>query len=262
MANSCTILEMYMMAGNSTNNHITGHYIGGNTVTLHPETVRYAKTWKSTGIDTTTLDDDHMSQVKVFSDLCNEYEQPVVIDVGAHVGTFSLIAAFQPNLRGCAFEPLAAVCDVLRENIALNGIGDRWSVSQKALSNYPGRRILKSPRKDKESGLSCIGQTNYSDYKEEYVDVVRLDDVVSLAHITAVDIITIDTEGCELLVLIGAAETINTYKPDLLISVNWANINQFDLYLNNLSDYLELLGYHGHWVGPENMVFRHPYRKT
>ena len=242
--------------------HILDGSLGRHSIKLHPETVRYANTWDLTGGDTAALENEQMSLVKLFQDLCSEYEQPFIIDVGAHVGTFSLAAALQPDSRGCAFEPLKAACDLLRENLALNGIESRWSVFQKALSNYPGRRILKSPRKDKESGLSCIGQTNYSNYKEEYVDVVRLDDVVSSAGIEAVDIINIDTEGCELFVLIGAAETISKHKPDILISVNWANLNQFDLYLNNLTDYLELIGYHGHWVGPENMVFKHPYRIT
>jgi FkbM family methyltransferase len=241
---------------------LIGKLFANMEVQLHPETIRFSKAWNSSEDGVAHLESEQLALTRLLINLSNKYERPFIIDVGAHVGTFSLIAALQSNLRGCAFEPLAAVCDVLRENVALNGIGSRWSVFQKALSNYPGRRILKSPHNDKESGLSCIGQTNYSNYKEEYVDVVRLDDMVSSAEIAAVDIINIDTEGCELLVLIGAAETINKHKPDLLIKVNWANINQFDLYLNNLTDYLELLGYHGHWVGPENMVFRHPYRKT
>ena len=233
---------------------------GGCPVKLHPKTVHYAKAWNSTGDDTVALDDQQMSLVKVFQDLCSEYEQPFVIDVGAHVGTFALAASLQQNLCGCAFEPLALVCEVLRENIALNGLGNRWRIHQKALSNYPGRRIIKSPYNDKESGMSCIGQINYSDYKEEYVDVVKLDDVFNSDGIATVDIITIDTQGCELFVLIGGAETIIKHKPDLLININWANLNQFDLYPNNLYDYLELIGYYGHWVGSETMLFRHPGR--
>ncbi|OGT98222.1 MAG: hypothetical protein A2X80_06620 [Geobacteraceae bacterium GWB2_52_12] len=246
----------------STSPTQTSGFIGSHSIKLHAETVRYAKAWNSSGGATAALDDDQMSLVKVFQDLCSEYEQPFIIDVGAHVGTFALAVSLQPNLCGCAFEPLASVCEVLRENIALNDLENRWSVFQKALSNYPGRRVLKVPRQDKQSGLACIGQTNYAEYKEEYVDVARLDDVIGSAAIPSVDIISLDTGGSELFVLIGAAETINKYKPDLLISVNWSNLNQFDLYLNNLSDYLELIGYHGHWVGPETMVFRHPGRRS
>ena len=241
---------------------ITGTLLDTCSIKLHPETLRYSKFWNSTGQNTAALDEKQLQLVKVFKDLCSEHEQPFVIDVGAHIGTFSLVAAAQPNLRGCAFEPLSSVCDVLRHNIDLNSIGSRWSVFQKALSNYPGRRIIKSPRKDKESGLSCIGQINYADYKEEYVDVERLDDIVNSLEIPTIDIINIDNEGGELFVLIGAAKTISKHKPDLMINVNWANINQLDVYPNNLFDYLELLGYHGHWVGPETMLFRHPNRKS
>lgn len=236
--------------------------LDNQSIKLHPETLRYSKFWNPTGQNRATLDEKQLQLVKVFQNLCSEHGQPFVIDVGAHIGTFSLVAAAQPNLRGCAFEPLSSVCDVLRHNIDLNSIGSRWSVFQKALSNYPGRRIIKSPRKDKESGLSCIGQINYADYKEEYVDAERLDDIVNSLEIPTIDIINIDTEGGELFVLIGAAKTISKHKPDLMINVNWANINQFDVYPNNLFDYLELLGYHGHWVGPETMLFRHPNRKA
>lgn len=246
----------------STPPALTGSLPGAPCVKLHPETILYTKFWKATDRCTAVLDDECKSLAKVFHELCNEYEQPFVIDIGAHTGTMSLVAAIQPGTRGYAFEPLPAACNLLRENIAINSVENRWTAVQKALSNYPGRRILKSPIKDKESGLSCIGQINYSDYKEEYVDVIRLDDFFKEANIASVDIINIDTEGCELYVLIGGAETISRHKPDLMLSVNWANINQFDLYLNNLSEYLELLGYQGYWVGPENMVFRHPSRKA
>jgi FkbM family methyltransferase len=198
----------------------------------------------------------------VFHDLCSEYGQPFVIDVGAHVGTLSLVGALQGSMRGCSFEPHPAVCDILRTNLALNGIASRFTVNQKALSNYSGRRILKSPHKEKESGLSCIGQPNFGGHKEQYVDVVKLDDIMSSSAVDSVDIITIDTEGCELFVLIGAAETIDKFRPDLLLKVNSAHLIQFGLYINNLADYLELLGYHGHWVGTEEMLFRHPYRKV
>jgi FkbM family methyltransferase len=241
---------------------LAGRLIGNNTIALHPETVRYAGPWNITASGMASLEAESASLVRVFHDLCSEYDQPFVIDVGAHVGTFSLVGALHGGMQGCSFEPHPAVCDILRTNLVLNGMASRYTVHQKALSNYTGRRVLKSPHKDKESGLSCIGQPNFGVYKEQYVDVVKLDDIMSSRTVGSVDIITIDTEGCELFVLIGAAETIDKFKPDLLLKVNSAHLIQFGLYINNLEDYLELLGYHGHWVGPEEMVFKHPYRKT
>lgn len=237
-----------------------GRLFGSTDVQIHPETVRYERGWSSMATGEAVLVGDQPIIARLFYDLCCEYEQPFVIDVGSHVGTSLLVAAAQESARGWAFEPHSTVCEVLRHNLVLNGMAGRFAVFQKALSNFPGRRILKSPRNDKDSGLSCIGQPNYSPYKEQYVDVVRLDDVAG--GLDAVDIINIDAEGSELFALIGATETINTHKPDILLKVNWGNFNQLDVYINNLTDYLELLGYQGHWVGAENMLFRHPYRKA
>ncbi|HEY4744704.1 MAG TPA: FkbM family methyltransferase [Desulfuromonadaceae bacterium] len=251
-----------MTTGGGDRQHLTGRLGGDRAVALHPEAVRYAGSWNPTTSGTASLAAEEASLVRIFHDLCSEYGQPFVIDVGAHVGTFSLVGAFHKGMRGLCFEPHPAVCDILRANLALNNMTGRFVVHQQAISNYPGRRILKSPHKDRDSGLSCIGQPNFGAYKEQYVDVVRLDDVVSSSAIDAVDIITVDAEGCELFVAIGAAETITRFKPDLLLRVNSAHLIQFGLYINNLTDYLELLGYHGHWVGAEAMLFRHPYRKA
>ena len=250
-----------MTTGGGDRQQLAGRLVGNNTIALHPETVRYADSWNMTACGA-SLAAEEASLVRLFHDLCSEYGQPFVIDVGAHVGTFSLVGALREGMRGWSFEPLPSVCDILSANLALNGLEGRFAVHQKALSNYPGRRILKSPQKDKESGLSCIGQPNFGAYREHYVDVVRLDDVITSSTIDSVDIITIDTEGCELFVLIGAAETITKFKPDILLRVNSAHLIQFGLYINNLTDYLELLGYHGHWAGTEEMLFRHPNRKA
>jgi len=240
---------------------LIGKLFGNREIQLHPETANYTRAWNSTANGVMEPGHDQLPLVRLFHDLCSEYDQPFIIDVGSHVGTLPLVAALQKDVRGWAFEPHSDVCELLTRNIALNGMKGRFEVIHKALSHFPGRRVLKSPRHDKDSGLSCIGQPNYSPYKEQYVDVARLDDMVIVAGLDAVDIINIDTEGSELFVLIGATETINKHKPDLLLKVNWSNLNQLDIYINNLTDYLELLGYQGHWVGAENMLFRHPYKK-
>lgn len=249
-------------AGASNAQNITGRLPGGTMVSLLPETVRYAKSWNFADRGIASLDNDQMSLVKAFNDLCNEYDQPFIIDVGASVGTFSLVGAGRDAVRGWSFEPLPAVHDILRSNITINGMESRFVTYEKALSNFTGRTVLKSPYNDKESRLSSIGQPNYKNYKEYHVDVVKLDDLVMSNEIESVDIMKIDTEGCELFVLLGAAETISRYKPDILIKVNWATLIQFSVYANNLMDYLDLIGYHGHWVGTEDMIFRHPYKKA
>ena len=241
---------------------MTGRLIGGSTIALHPDTVRYARAWDMASPGMASLEAEEASLANALHDLCSRYGQPFVIDVGAHVGTLSLVGALHEGMRGLSFEPHPAVCDILRQNLALNGLSGRFAVHQKAVSNHSGRRGLKSPHKDKESGMSCIGQPNFRNYKENYVDVVKLDDLVAVSGSESVDIITIDTEGCELFVLLGAIATITRHKPDILIKVNWSTLIQFGVNANHLTNYLDLIGYHGCWIGPEAMVFRHPYRKT
>ncbi len=239
-----------------------GRLFGKIDVQLHHETVRYAREWDQVGAEMAVLGGDQSTLVRFLHDLCSEYDHPFVIDVGSHVGTCILGTSGQGNVRGWSFEPHFAVCEVLKRNIALNGMTGLFVVFQKALSHFPGRRILKSPPNDKDSGLSSLGQPNYSPYNEQYVDVVKLDDVAGVEGLEDIDIINIDAEGSELFVLIGATEIINKHKPDVLLKVNWANLNQLDLYIENLVDYLELLGYQGHWIGVEGMLFRHRHRKS
>lgn len=231
-------------------------------VQLHPDTVLYSSDWNAVSTGRAELDRDQSALARLFHDLCGGFERPFIIDVGSHAGTFLLAAAGQDNLSGWAIEPHPAVCELLKRNLALNGMDRRFEVFQIALSHFPGRRILKSPLNDKDSGLSCIGQPNYAPYQEQYVEVLALDGLAEAQGLETVDVINIDCEGSELFVLIGAAEIIDKHKPAILLKVNWAALNQQDMYLNNLTDYLELLGYQGHWVGAEQMLFRHPCRKA
>lgn len=241
---------------------VIGRLFENHMVQLHPGTIQFSRSWQEEAQGVAVVDREVTPLLRIFHDLCGEYEKPFVIDVGAHVGTLTLMGAINDSILGWSFEPHPEVCEVLRSNISRNGLEQRITVFQKALFNYPGRRVLKSPHDDRASALACIGQPNFGTYREHYVDVVRLDDIAGSGSMPSVDIITIDTEGCELSALIGAAETLQTHKPDLLLKVNWATLTQFGVYANNLTDYLELLGYHGHWVGAEEMLFRHPYRKA
>lgn len=239
---------------------MTGSSFESGKLQLHPGTFRYSRAWSLAADGTVELAQEQQPLARLFQALCREYEHPFIIDVGSHVGTLPLVVSQNRDITGWLFEPHATACELLHHNIAANGLSNRFQVFQKAISHFPGRRILKSPANDKDSGLSCIGQPNYSPSTEQYVDVVKLDDLACDARLESIDIINVDTEGSELFVLIGATETINRHKPDILLKVNWGNLNQSDVYINNLTDYLELLGYRGHWVGPEDMLFRHPYR--
>lgn len=69
----------------------------------------------------------------------------VLLDIGANIGLYSLLAAAGPKCRGVhAFEPNPAVFEALRENIRLNGA--RIEAHRAAVSDgVPGTRTLRVP---------------------------------------------------------------------------------------------------------------------
>ena len=140
--------------------------------------------------------------------------RPVLVDVGAHTGAYSLVlAAAHPELSVLAFEPLPYNYFLLRANIEANRLSQRIKAWRVALADLrqDGRIQLHS--------TSSIGRLNSMagpaalDYS---VDVqVHLLDAL-LRNETRVDVLKIDAEGADVRVLEGAMAVIESYKPDIL----------------------------------------------
>ena len=64
----------------------------------------------------------------------DEYSLPiglsgVAVDVGAHIGVVTVVLALDnPELRVIAIEPVPGNVDLIRENVALNGVGNRVTI--------------------------------------------------------------------------------------------------------------------------------------
>ncbi len=90
-----------------------------------------------------------------------------VFDVGAHIGLFSLAAYehCERDLSIYAFEPVAAICDVLRANIERNTADGQVQVlpfglwhrdEAVALTYYPRAPVLSTAYPDKEADLQMV----------------------------------------------------------------------------------------------------------
>jgi len=137
----------------------------------------------------------------------------IFIDVGAHVGWFTTIAARQVGSDGqvIAIEPYPENAAALRTNLALNG-AQNVLVVESALGNRPGTLRL---RKGSDSG--GVTALDWSTGGEADVPMTTLDDVASA--ITAIKLLKIDVEGWESHVLRGAAETLRR-SANVLIEIN------------------------------------------
>ena len=164
------------------------------------------------------------------TDLFRQLLQPgmVVVDIGAHVGYFSLLAAEMVGSPGTvyAFEPEPNNHALLKKNIELNSYSNIQAI-QKAVSNKCGSTQLF---------LSALDSGSHSIYDaaargvtgNSLVNTTTLDAFLEGEGWPNVDLVKIDVEGAELTVLegmeglnqrSGAFNLIVEYCPFLLQSV-------------------------------------------
>ena len=118
-----------------------------------------------------------------------------VLEGGAHLGFVTIHAARAagPDGRVLAFEPNADVHEVLRANLAANGVAGRVSVVPKALGDTTGTARFYV-REDTSSLLDLA-----PDAQPVEIDVVRADEEV----VGPVDVVKLDVEGSESAALRG-----------------------------------------------------------
>jgi 31-O-methyltransferase len=162
-------------------------------------------------------DDPIMLLHETFSRGCyRRYVQPpmrgVMVDLGANIGTVSLdFASLSPHLRIEAYEPNPSTLEVLRRNVAANGLTRRVTVYGEAVGQASGRLRLWSNVPSvlvtsQGSVPPASGGTSIS------VPMVDLNEVIRRTGQAEVSLLKIDTEGSEAAILESA-------RPDTLMAV-------------------------------------------
>jgi len=127
----------------------------------------------------------------------------VVVDAGAHIGTFTVKAAARA-LRVYAFEPEHENYEFLELNTGRCG---NVKIQRKALWSANGKAWLNVSRDDLNHSLLVAEGESY--VGRELVETVRLDDAVD----DRVDFLKVNAEGAELEIFKGAHRTLASYKP-------------------------------------------------
>ena len=143
------------------------------------------------------------------------------VDVGAHIGMYSVAAALALGSRGrvLAFEPNPAARAQLEANLALNGCAN-VVVSAAAASDAVGETVLHVPVTPDPSFSSLEGG-RFAEGEPVRVETTTVDRAVR-EHGLRPAVVKIDVEGGELGVVAGMEETLER-RPAVLVEVDAAS---------------------------------------
>jgi FkbM family methyltransferase len=182
------------------------------------------------------------------------------VDVGAHVGWYTLKAAQVVGPQGhvIAVEPNRETLVKLRDNIRASGASGVVVVAPVACSDSETTlTFYASPRSNTgESSLSFANAAREGGIAASYpVRARRLDDIVKEAHAGRVNAIKIDVEGAELLVLKGAADTLDRDRPILAVELLEPGLHAMGTSVAEVTAFLGSHGYVPAGRREDNMIF-------
>lgn len=181
------------------------------------------------------------------------------IDVGAHIGWYSLNAAKLVGPQGhvIAIEPDRDTLLVLRDNVRVNGDEGIITVAPVACTDSETTLMFyAAPRVNTgESSLSRANASQSGAALAYEVRTRRLDDIVREAGVTRVDAVKIDVEGAEYLVLKGAVDTLDRYRPVLSVELLEPGLKAMGSSVQQVTEFLRSHGYARQLAAEDNVVF-------
>jgi FkbM family methyltransferase len=167
----------------------------------------------------------------------------VFVDIGAHAGYFTLLAARRvgPEGRVLAFEPNPQLAAQARRNVERSKLTN-VVLEEGACSDTTETATLYLFDVS-NSGRGSLSGANAGAGGAVQVPCTPLDLVVERRHLTQVNLIKIDVEGAELKVLRGMTETIRRTRPIILIELEPRLLQGFSATVSDVTQLLESFGY-------------------
>ena len=134
------------------------------------------------------------------------HDGDVVYDVGANVGTYSLIAAVAADVRVVAVEPAFANYAALCDNLLLNGVADRVLPLPIVLAERS--RVASLGSDDTHAGAAVHALDREGSAYSQPVLAFALDDLVRDFGLPRPTLMKVDVDGAEVAVLAGASESL------------------------------------------------------
>ncbi len=164
---------------------------------------------------------DAYEQAEVRCALSALGEGDVAVDIGAHIGFFTIQLARAVGATGhvYAFEPFEANAGLLSQSIAENGFSSRITLERQAVSDRDGEATFLFAERSINSGGGFLGDraSAPAGVSSRQVRTVRLD---GYAVRQPIRLIKVDVEGAEPAVIAGASSLIARDRPFLVSEVH------------------------------------------
>jgi FkbM family methyltransferase len=185
-------------------------------------------------------------------------EGDIVIDIGAHIGLYTITSSKQVGNTGkvVAIEADPDNFELLKRNIALNNLTNVLPLNYAVFSTKTRIKLYEQSASAKYNSV-ILARARTENYVEVNADT--LDSILEQNGINQVNWIKIDVEGAEFEVLKGSTETLSRENISLLIEIH--NIEDPHHY-DNIVDFLK---YHNYEItfeqrydnsGESHVIFR------
>jgi FkbM family methyltransferase len=172
----------------------------------------------------------------------------VFVDIGAHVGYFSILASSLIGEKGevFAFEPAPAMQKSFLRNLDLNKLAN-VHLFPHAVSNKFGEAVFWFNRT--ETGTSSLRPVKSNETEEVKVKTVILDQYLEPDVKDRVKLVKIDIEGAELLALEGMWDLLKRENgPDIMCEVTDEFLRDLGGSEETLLTLMKGYGYRAFWI--------------
>jgi len=181
------------------------------------------------------------------------------VDVGAHIGVYSLKAAQAMGSQGhvIAIEPNPETVQKLRDNIQASG-DNNIAVQPVACSDSETDLDLFAAARSNtgETSLSRANAAQAGTVRAVYhVHARPLDAILEAAGVARVDVVKIDVEGAEMLVLKGARQTLARYSPVISVELIDRQLKSMGSSIAEVTEFLRSQGYSPRQTSSANVLF-------